>query len=48
MCLEVARMAVRLDCFMLDCPTNMKKWVGRMECTVCSLEVEESQEHLHL
>ena len=49
LCLEEARMAVRLDTFMLDCSNNMKnKYVGRMVCEACLEGVIETQEHLEL
>ena len=33
MCLEDARMSVKLECRMFDCPGNMQgKYLGKMEC----------------
>ena len=47
MILEEARMAVRLETFMLDCSANMKgKYQGKMECVLCKEDEYESQEHL--
>ena len=42
-----ARVAVRLETHMLDVATNIKqKYEGRMACTACPMNIEESQEHL--